>query len=72
MKHTKQDPRPRGHTTVSTPRPSPDNRESMKRETLGEEQLVDQDERDDAQLTALVRERLANPEPTIRVTLDDL
>ncbi|WP_268884254.1 MULTISPECIES: hypothetical protein [Aeromonas] len=44
----------------------------MKRETLGEEQLVDQDERDDAQLTALVRERLANPEPTIRVTLDDL
>ena len=69
MKPTKQDPRPRGHTTVSAPRPSPDNGKSI---TQGDEQLVDQDERDDAQLTALVKERLANPEPTIRVTLDDL
>jgi hypothetical protein len=33
---------------------------------------VAQAELEDAQLTALVKERLANPEPTIRVTLDDL
>ena len=69
MKPTKQDPRPRGHTTVSAPRPSPDNRESI---TQGDERLVAQAELEDAQLTALVKERLANPEPTIRVTLDDL